>query len=172
MKKIFLTISIIIASFFLYAQSSITKTTLLGKWQISIISVPNMYYYDFAKDSFAMLSMPTSSTPDAEVRNIIQEKKIKKNFERGFIKDGKRNLIIFNADSVLSGFTVAEAIGTTYSLDENKGILIMEYKPTKEYPAIYPMECIASISKKNRLVLVMDVKGTDLKMTMEYDKVE
>jgi hypothetical protein len=172
MKKLFSSIVFITAAFFLYAQSPITKTALLGIWQISSISVPNMYYYDFAKDSFAMIIKPMSSTPEAEVRNIIQEKKIKKNFERGFIKDGKRNLMIFNADSVLSGFTVAEAIGTTYSLDENKGILIMDYKPTKEYPAIYPMECIASISKKNRLVLVMDVKGTDLKMTMEYDKVE
>jgi hypothetical protein len=131
-----------------------------------------MYYFDFTKDSIVMLHKSMSSTSEGEVFDIIQQTKMKKNIAKGFIKDGKRNLMIFNADSVLSGFTVAEAIGTTYSLDENKGILIMEYKPTKEYPAIYPMEFIASISKKNQLVLVMDVKGTDLKMTMEYDKVE
>jgi hypothetical protein len=172
MKKLFLSVALIFVAFFLYAQPLVKKTALLGKWQISSISVPNMYYYDFAKDSFSTLNKRISNTPEAEVFEITQQTKMKKNLAKAFIKDGKRNLMIFNADSVLSGFTVAEALGTTYSLDENKGILIMEYKPTKEYPAIYPMECIASISKKNRLVLVMDVKGTDLKMTMEYDKVE
>jgi hypothetical protein len=172
MKKLFTSIVFIISAFFLYAQLPITKTALLGTWQISSINVPNMYYFDFTKDSIVMLHKSMSSTSEGEVFDIIQQTKMKKNIAKAFIKDGKRNLMIFNADSVLSGFTVAEAIGTTYSLDENKGILIMEHNPTKEYPAIYPMEFIASISKKNQLVLVMDVKGTDLKMTMEYDKVE
>jgi hypothetical protein len=173
MKKLFLSTVLFIAVLFLYAQLPITKTALIGKWQISSVNVANVYYYNIAKDSFVVLKKSVSNTPEIETIEIIHQNDMKKNITRSFIKDGKRNLMIFNAnDSALIGFSIPEAFGTKYRLDESKGTLILEYKPTKTYPSLYPVEYIAGISKNNLLVLEMDTRDAGVKMSMEYEKVE
>ncbi len=54
MKQIILLASCLFALSAIKAQSKITKSSILGKWNISAVEMPGMLYYNLEKDSLAL----------------------------------------------------------------------------------------------------------------------
>ena len=54
MKKILLSLVLMIAVFATNAQTKVSKTTIVGKWSLAALDVDGMMFYDIDKDSLAL----------------------------------------------------------------------------------------------------------------------
>lgn len=152
------------------AQIKIIKKSLIGKWQISAISVEDFMYYNVAKDSLKLLlnestaqSMGVGSLDSSELSTAI-----KANLTTSFTKEGIAIYIVFNADeTIIGGFGLKDAQIDRYILDEDNNTLTFKNKniitnsESDEKFKIY--------IKNNMLVLENLTHGK--KTTMEFKKV-
>lgn len=64
MKKSILLFMFMASLFSLNAQTRVTKASVLGKWVLSDVQMPGIFYYSSEKDSFALGEIPKSQIKD------------------------------------------------------------------------------------------------------------
>lgn len=108
-----------IAVFTSIAQVKVSKTFLIGKWQVANVEMTShskyidRSYYDVEKDFFSISSTDTI-TPKLIALGVIDSAErynsSKKDFTKAFIKDGKVLFYVYNPnDTVITGFSTKES---------------------------------------------------------------
>jgi len=119
MKKIIIPALLFFTVLSLNAQTKITKSSVVGKWNIYSIEMPGIVYYNVDKDSLVI-----GETMKAQIKDEQQTASVKTLFKQQmeiFIK----TVFLFNADGTAelqNGMEPPEK--DTYSVDEENSTII------------------------------------------------
>jgi len=119
MKKVILFSTCIFFLLQVSAQTKITKSSVVGKWNIYSIEMPGIVYYNVDKDSLEM-----GETMKAQIKDEQQTATVKNMFKQQmaiFIK----TVFVFNADGTAelqNGMEPPEK--DTYSVDEDNSTIV------------------------------------------------
>jgi|GEM_PF-3506761 len=125
MKKYCLLLLMLLFGITSHAQSKITKLGILGKWAVSSVELKGVMYYSVEKDSIALAD---SITRDAAEKGVdLESMKPMAKLQFAGIATMR---ITFNADGTTETSLNEDApgIGATYTIDEEKSMLIISNK--------------------------------------------
>jgi hypothetical protein len=164
MKKATLLILLCIPVLLLKAQFNVSKTSLVGKWEIAIFSFGDLVYYDLSKDSLYLASnnLNTSLANPSEIMSKLTREDNTKSLVKGMY-------FVFNTDDTYTTSTdtrktVEHGI---YQLSGNNDTLIMQVNQ-KINDVIPPPNKMKVYLKNGRLILSI-LNGNQL-LTLELKK--
>jgi hypothetical protein len=154
-----------------YSQNVISQNDIIGKWQIEYFSISNYFSFDIAKDSFVLQMKHDIITAEEKVIMDLNDADIKKRAYNDLIKEGKRQITIFNADgTTISGFTKADFSNGTYSFDVGKQELRMLQKGTTN--GALDVDIKVKVKIENKMLILDYDADNEHKFISKFSRIE